>query len=428
MLVVVIGSYRKNELHEYNFKPDLEDFFKKTAEKIGQILANEKHQLWVSWSERNPDSQLGNKGKEGHPYDETADYHALNGYLKAIADNPQLIRQGAKVIIEISKAREREPKPFGKEIDFYEGIQGVEVIQRIESQNPKYRSRLLLEQAQSAEILIVIGGGKATLSTIQTAIDRKIILPLGFVGGSCSNEAIARMSPDIKQRLMTEITDLADLSDDKASDKIFVKLPRLIELIKSPHISPNPSTKEESPMASPPPNNDSNDNSSGDRLSFLSRLFQRPVNIVVGVVAVVILGGTWVLIGKPKLPGIIEPNRPEQPSSEKQKNIIQEEPQVNVNLRCAWKSKGRRNGAIITATATIYAENGTIIANSFGSTNTEGIISFKVKRLQKVRVAISHNDIRDSQPMIDIEVTESPEELKKLDYNVKRTNCNFDAK
>jgi hypothetical protein len=37
-----------------------------------------------------------------HPYWQTADYHALEGYLETIRQSPELITEGAKVELRIS--------------------------------------------------------------------------------------------------------------------------------------------------------------------------------------------------------------------------------------------------------------------------------------------------------------------------------------
>src|SRR5579863_7277418 len=99
MKVVVTGSYRAHE-PDYFFAAGRWDEFKAAARALGRELAKKGHHLLLCWSYNNVFSQLGAKDKErgnpaSHPYWETADYHALMGYLENARDHAGAVRKGA---------------------------------------------------------------------------------------------------------------------------------------------------------------------------------------------------------------------------------------------------------------------------------------------------------------------------------------------
>ena len=430
--VVVTGSYREQE-SIYDFTLGQQDCFERTAKNIGRKLAIEGYTLLVSWSEANPESQLDTRriNQPNYPYVQTADFHALSGYLEAIQQSPELITNGAKVKMTIAGTRDRFSRPFNQEIDFYKGIKGVEVIEEIGPGHPKYRSQLLCDQALVADVFIIIGGGKATNQALLEATRRQVLLPLGFVGG-IGKKAIAYLSANIKEKLIAEVGDLDNL---KNVDMITAKLPTLINIITSQSISPTQSPTEPPIMPSFPPDNEPPAPSTqrqppNDFRSFLDNSrTEHPVIFLLCATGIII--GLIVLVAR----GIIEfsvgevtvkrfqpsPTTSASPQPSETKNT--DNFQVTVNYRCLWKSPGKNSQPVDKATVKTFI-NGD--ANSSSDTNSNGYVSFKMKSTDEVKAEITHLDARDVPIKDDVKLTSTELESKKI--TIDRQSCLLWAK
>lgn len=76
--VGVIGSWRTYENNENYRRYYNKDEFSLTCEKIGEILADHNLSLYVAWSNDFHDRQVL---KKEYYFEETAEYHVLNGYM-----------------------------------------------------------------------------------------------------------------------------------------------------------------------------------------------------------------------------------------------------------------------------------------------------------------------------------------------------------
>ena len=159
-------------------------------------------------------------------------------------------------------------------------------------------------------------------------------------------------------------------------------------------------------------------NSKNDwRVSLINLFRQHPWSIVlISLIALALL--ILVALDRITIPGILEP---QTESSDKK---------IKVNLFCTWKSQGKLTKPIESAAVTASSmRNGEPITLLGQSIDSDGRISFEMKKGDLVGVIVRHPNIQDSQIKIpNIGITESDIELKKLNYTVRRDNCFFDWK
>lgn len=414
--VVVTGSYREQEQRKYGFLPNHKERFERIARAIGRKLAEQKYILVIAWSQDNPASQFDtrNTGQPNHPYWQTADYHALEGYLEAIRESPGLIAEGAKVELRISGSRDTSIpcQPFGRELDEYLRMHEVDVDVNTPHEFPDKRSEMLKTLASEADVFIVIGGGKATDLALSSAIGRQVLLPLGFAGGR-GKQAIAELSDDFKRKLNIDL----NTSD---SDTIIAQLPILINLITSNNTPPN----QTSQTAMTSPNNGNNEPS--NFWSFLKSL--PPWLWVIGGLTVIVLIYLAFTIGRPvrvTTPGV-SIDIPKNPETSGQKEPDAKEPdafKVTVNYRCLWKSPRKNSQPVDKATVKTFI-NGQL--NKSEDTNPNGYVSFEMKSTDEVRAEITHLDARDV-PIKDY-VKLNPIELESKKNTIERQSCLLFAK
>ena len=147
-------------------------------------MARGRHTLWIAWSEQNAPSQMGEKPFGNHPYEETADYHALLGFLEALTES--LHERGAGIRMLLSRrADQSQVRPFALGIDLENFVKKswVTFDEPVIEYPNVYRSYLLQQQARTADAFFAVGGGKAMDLAWVTAYERGALLPLPFFGG-----------------------------------------------------------------------------------------------------------------------------------------------------------------------------------------------------------------------------------------------------
>ena len=414
--VVVTGSYREQEQRKYGFLPNHKERFERIARAIGRKLAEQKYILVIAWSQDNPASQFDtrNTGQPNHPYWQTADYHALEGYLEAIRESPGLIAEGAKVELRISGSRDTSIpcQPFGRELDEYLRMDEVHVDVNTPHEFPDKRSEMLKTLASEADVFIVIGGGKATDLALSSAIGRQVLLPLGFAGGR-GKQAIAELSDDFKRKLNIDL----NTSD---SDTIIAQLPILVNLITSNNTPPN----QTSQTAMTSPNNGNN-----EPYNFWSFLKSLPPWLrVIGGLTVIVSIYLAFTTGRPvrfTTPGV-SIDIPKNPETSGQKEPDAKEPdafKVTVNYRCLWKSPRKNSQPVDKATVKTFI-NGQL--NKSEDTNPNGYVSFEMKSTDEVRAEITHLDARDVPIKDDVKL--NPIELESKKNTIERQSCLLFAK
>ncbi|MEL7708955.1 hypothetical protein AAG593_13345 [Citromicrobium bathyomarinum] len=250
MKVMVIGSYRPQE-GQRGLVRDAGKRFKKTAFILGKGLAEHGHDLVLGWSYNNVPSQLGVKTQDGvwvtqhaksHPYWETADFHALRGFLSVLRHDPVAPRR-KRVFLECVGRSDDVPNapPFPLpsvldglsaapqeryRVEFGEArasaFNPTEAINLRDPANAVFvdirragdvrttamRQELLLNLVKRVDAIITLGGGKATEAEIERCDPQKLLIPAIFSeDGGFSDEENAlrsRQSPKL-QALWTEI-------------------------------------------------------------------------------------------------------------------------------------------------------------------------------------------------------------------------------
>lgn len=243
MKVLVSGSYRPQEHFDYGFPLGYTAEFKRIARRLGAALAAKGDVLVLQWSANNIPSQLGFKDRiwmnpKGHPYWQTADFHALCGYLchvrdhpndaeryKVIVDvagtsndfpdclpfpNPAAMRNTANVVSEHEPAPgEIGPDPFeeGDWIDLAPFIPNV--VELVERRNPAsnaLRTKLLKDLVDDVDAVVIIGGGKATEAAANAALDAGKLIPLTVFSATPTlskvEEAVESLVPRLAERLL----------------------------------------------------------------------------------------------------------------------------------------------------------------------------------------------------------------------------------
>ena len=432
--VVVTGSYREQEQRKYNFWHGQKEHFERTARAIGRKLAEQKYVLVIAWSQDNPASQFDTRstGQPNHPYWQTADYHALEGYLEAIRESPGLIAEGAKVELIISGRRDTSIpcQPFGKELDEYLKMHEVDVDVNTPHEFPDKRSEMLRKLASEADVFIVIGGGKATEHALREATRRQVLLPLGFAGG-IGQQAITELSDDFKQKLNIDLA-------TRDVDAVIAQIPTLINLITSKDTFriPNSGTN----MTTPP--NDVNNEPSAPSpepqppkglWSFLRTIPSWLWVLIFGGLVFLLYTGKVIITG----PGGIEVKPSEiniDPTSDTGKNDaaptnsptppISDQDLVTVNYQCTWEGSGVTGDHVQSAEVLVKSQNGNVIPTSPSRTDRLGGVSFPMKKNDEVSVAVRHEDRSQFINMPNIKLTDiEKQQLEKLGNTVSRTDC-----
>jgi hypothetical protein len=212
----VVGSYRSQELHIYNFIN--ENVFKRISAGVGEWVQQQGHILRVGWSNdhlliqarpeedgRQKVTPNGDGTLEADPehcrflFSHTADYHAMGGFLDAAARR----RTAGYIELDISDAmlfgaRERSTiawPPINDQV-----IGGATVANHIENgiikrksisgrrDDELLRSKYLIgmitaDGEEEVDLVIGVGGGKASGLIYHTALERLKLLPLPYCGG-----------------------------------------------------------------------------------------------------------------------------------------------------------------------------------------------------------------------------------------------------
>jgi nucleoside phosphorylase len=212
MRVVVCGSYRPKET-QYKVGVGRWDEYRRAAQNLGAALAQAGHTLLAEWSYANWLSQLGAKDRvngnpKSHPYWETADYHALVGFLRALGSRSRAA-SNARVILHVNSnedapkflypfvtptilsrvdglipAEKRSGTPFqlfakADRIDIRPYVdRDIVAVDRATFAATQMRQDMLEGLALAADAVIVMGGGKATAKAVSIARERRAIVSL----------------------------------------------------------------------------------------------------------------------------------------------------------------------------------------------------------------------------------------------------------
>ncbi len=196
-LVSVMGSFRSVEIKKFSFIKSIESF-KNAMFVLGANLARSGHDLLIAWSNDNiPDQFAGGR----YVFEDTADYSVLMGYLSAVL-NESNIPNTPQVQLVVSDemwngVQNSEGENFGPISSVRVGTTNITlgecvdrgVVQRrkVSGTEEDYilRTDLLKDYVvPSADIVITVGGGKATGAAMQLARAENKLLPLGFFGGA----------------------------------------------------------------------------------------------------------------------------------------------------------------------------------------------------------------------------------------------------
>ena len=99
MLVAIIGSYRQDAYSGSQREQDgAIEFpsFSKACRALGQGLAREGHQLLLGWSQENATRDMK---EDTSPYDATADYHVLMGYMDTLIDSESPPSSSIRIVV-----------------------------------------------------------------------------------------------------------------------------------------------------------------------------------------------------------------------------------------------------------------------------------------------------------------------------------------
>ncbi|HSR99248.1 MAG TPA: hypothetical protein VLM79_19485 [Kofleriaceae bacterium] len=226
MKVIVTGSYRLHE-PDFHFEPGRWEEFKVAARTLGKNLAQSRHTLLLSWSNVNMLSQLGAKenvrgNPASHPYWETADYHALMGYLEHVQDNPNGVEKASIVVYVLGKHPQfpgiypfprpavlgniqglfehaSDDRPEAPRLEEFEESGWIDLEPHVRSgvvflqpygliYSIQMRQQMLEHIADETGATIVLGGGKATEKAAKAARSRKkliVISPYCARGAFC---------------------------------------------------------------------------------------------------------------------------------------------------------------------------------------------------------------------------------------------------
>lgn len=244
MKVIVVGSYRPQE-GQRNIARDAGTRFKRTAFALGKGLAERGHDLVLEWSHNNVPSQLGVKTQDGvwvtqhpksHPYWETADFHALRGFLSVLRQDPAPPRR-RRVFLECAGESDDLPnappfplpsvldglsaapqgryraKPNEARASAFDPAEAINLCEPAAAafvdirragdvQTTVMRQELLVDLVKRVDVVITVGGGKATAAAIEHCDPAKLLIPAIFSqdGGFSDEETAqrARQSPKLQ--------------------------------------------------------------------------------------------------------------------------------------------------------------------------------------------------------------------------------------
>ena len=222
-IISVVGSWRPVERKD---DQESKQRFVDIARAIGTALHDKGYILRVSWSndhlytqcrpQRNGEPYIPKKNKNGtyagQPslcrflFQDTADYHTMTGYMDA---NIKLPRGDARIELEISKemyfgARQKGMVAWPPIADLT--ISGQTIKNCVESGlinithvpgdlEPEYlRSSQLLaliDRDNSVDVILGLGGGKASHNLFEAALPSRKLIPLPYCGGEAEG-ALAR--------------------------------------------------------------------------------------------------------------------------------------------------------------------------------------------------------------------------------------------
>ena len=214
--VAVIGSFRPKQPkgeQNYSFKGDIEDF-QKSARLLGKYIAEGGHNLLVGWSNDHYSKQVG-KGQ--YHFEDTADYHAMLGFIDKLGNRSKdrLQISASEKLLEIRQlARNFEGfKPFKYfstkcklsdegELNYFDYLRNSEfssigvpineyrnsVVKPLESiPNCWLRTNICkhIASKQEVDLLVILGGGKATMVAVDAAFRKnKAIISFSESGGT----------------------------------------------------------------------------------------------------------------------------------------------------------------------------------------------------------------------------------------------------
>ncbi|MFJ8016756.1 hypothetical protein [Streptomyces sp. NPDC096339] len=227
---------------------------------IGAWVQRTGHILRVGWSNdhllkqarpevdglesvvRNPDGTLGaNPEHCRFLFEETADYHAMRGFLESAVVNPT---SAAHVELDISEpmlngSRERNTlawTPVRERVVAGTRIAdhiNTGVVRRYEIDGRRdyelFRSKYLMNMltdtgAREVDLVVAVGGGKASGTFYQTALERMKLLPLPYCGGE-AQRTILRSYARRNSRALERITyvlghEMPEVEQDYAPDEV----------------------------------------------------------------------------------------------------------------------------------------------------------------------------------------------------------------
>jgi hypothetical protein len=215
-LVSVMGSFRDVEIDKFRFIKDIESF-KIAMSVLGRELALSEHDLLIAWSNDNIPDQFSN-GR--YKFQDTADYSVLIGYLSTIIN-----KNNKKVLAHLVVSNEMWNGVKNSKGDRFKAIsslmvdgtdvtldecvtRGILRIRRVSGREEDYilRTDLLKDHiVPHADLVIAVGGGKATGAAMQLARSENKLLPLGFWGGSSRQTLLDIFSSSTSQPLAERI-------------------------------------------------------------------------------------------------------------------------------------------------------------------------------------------------------------------------------
>jgi hypothetical protein len=215
--ISVMGSFRDIEIQKFGFINDIESF-RDALRLLGGDLARLGHELLISWSNDNiPAQSLDGR----YSFKDTADFSVLIGYLSTALNNQNSIRNPFVHLVisnemwngvTNSKGELFEPvsstiKIGATNISLEDCVnRGLLQKRPVSGTEEDYllRSDLLKDHiVPHADLVISIGGGKATAGALQSARLENKLLPLGFFGGA-SSQTLLEIYSSPTSRVLSE--------------------------------------------------------------------------------------------------------------------------------------------------------------------------------------------------------------------------------
>lgn len=216
--ISVMGSFRDPEVQKFRFINDI-DSFRDAVRLFGGDLARSGHELLISWSNDNiPDQSAGGR----YSFKDTADFSALIGYLSTALNNQNSVRNP---LVHLVISNEMWNGITNSKGDLFEPVSSIKVsatnisledcvnrglVQKrtVSGREEDYllRTDLLKDHVvPHADLVISIGGGKATGAAVQLARAENKLLPLGFFGGASRQTLLDIYSSPTSQVLSERI-------------------------------------------------------------------------------------------------------------------------------------------------------------------------------------------------------------------------------